>query len=70
MALDQLETGLPSLWEHLPVVHDELFPSRDGSNEAILSSGFLKVSALNFYSGLHPLSNIIIMANSPPLEPS
>ncbi|KAH7241382.1 hypothetical protein BKA59DRAFT_455982 [Fusarium tricinctum] len=42
MALDQLETGLPSLWEHLPVVHDELFPSRDGSNEAILSSGFLK----------------------------
>lgn len=55
MALDQLETGLPSLWEHLPVVNDELFPSRDGSSEAILSSGFMRVSTLDL-SSLHCLS--------------
>lgn len=69
MSLDQLETGLPSLWEHLPVVNDELFPSRDGSNEAILSSGFLRVSKLDLIKSPF-FVYIMAVANSLPPEPS
>lgn len=44
MVLDELEAGLPPMWEHLQIGNGGSSNSRDGSNEAIISSTFLKVS--------------------------
>ncbi|KAH7159173.1 hypothetical protein DER46DRAFT_577332 [Fusarium sp. MPI-SDFR-AT-0072] len=42
MVLDELEAGLPPMWEHLQIGNGGSSNSRDGSSEALISSTFLK----------------------------